>query len=392
VADGGPPGILASAAHARRFAIPGTAIVVASDDAPALRWLEEFLGPSFEVTAAREGDVSVGLVVNADRHARLDHARKAQGRGGASEAFFRLDQGVVRLLIFGDGAGGQVAYDPKFACFYALGAAAIEVIGHPGALGYRSGTMRMVREIATVRALAAGAQLLHAGGVVIGGGALALAGPKGGGKSTLLCHLAGTPGAALLANDRLLVYDGAPPIVRGMPTAVGLRPDTLAMFPRLVADLPAVPRPGVLTLEEQARHGSAERLDRARPIRISPAQLARGLGVPRVAVAPLRCVLFPARDDAAGRSPDGDDADVRRLSVAEARNALARARFGAGTDAEPTLFERRFGGTCPDPAPLEEALAARVPCFRVRARAATFTGGAVRAMVRRLGERPEPPS
>ncbi|HEY2385691.1 MAG TPA: hypothetical protein VGK30_01915, partial [Candidatus Binatia bacterium] len=223
--------------------------------------LEEFLAPSFAVTTARAGDVAVTLAADGDRHERLVRACDARG-DDAFETLFRLDQGVVRLPVFHDDAQRPVAYDAKFACFYSL-AAGIEVIGHPRLPTWRTGAMRVVREIATVRALAAGARLLHAGGLVIGGGALAIAGPKGAGKSTLLCHLAAAAGAALLANDRLLVSDGAPPeppMIRGVPTAVGLRPDTLAMFPHVAADLP----------------------DRTRPIRLSPAQLARGLGVGRV--------------------------------------------------------------------------------------------------------------
>jgi hypothetical protein len=102
-------------------------------------------------------------------------------------------------------------------------------------------------------------------------------------------------------------------------------------------------------------------------------------------------VLLPLRDDAAGRSADGDEADVRRLSVAEARAALAGARFGVGTDASPTFFERRFGGLPPDPAPFEAALAERVPCHRVRARPAMLAGDALQALVGALGDAPTRP-
>ncbi len=339
-----------------------------SNDTPALRWLAEFLSPPFAVVAARRSGILVRLAVDAERHEAL--ARAARERHG-EDAFFRLDQGLVSLPVF-TGAGGEaVAYDAKYDCFYTLGAARIDVVGHPRARDYRSGTMRVVREIATVRALASGARLLHAGGVVLGGAAVVIAGPKAAGKSTLLCQLAATPGAALLANDRVLVHAAPTPTACGVPTVVGLRPETLAMFPRIAADLPAVRRPAALTLEESVREAGTAALDRARSIRISPAQLADGLGVPRAGGAPLRALLFPGRDGASARRADAEGAEVHRLSHGEARAALADARFGTDTSPARTVFERRFGGPGAadrgdDRDAFESALARGVPCYRVR--------------------------
>ena len=354
----------------RTFTLAGSAITVLSNDVPALDWLAEFLSPPFGVIDSREGRILVRLTVDGVRHEEMARAYAARG-SHREEVFFRLDQGLVTLPVFRDPAHEGVAFDAKYDCFYVLAADGVDVIGHPRARDYRSGTMRIVREIATARALASGAHLLHAAGLVLAGAAVLIAGPKGAGKSTLLCQLAATPGAALLANDRVLVHVAASLTACGMPTVVGLRPQTLAMFPRIAADLPAVRRPSALTLAESVRGAGAPALGRTQPVRISPAQLAFGLGVPRAGVAPLRALLFPVRDGATAPCSDVDGPPVRRLSVREARTALAAARFGTDASAARTIFERRFGGPggglAGDLDAFEDALARRVPCHRVRA-------------------------
>jgi hypothetical protein len=363
------------------------AIAVVSADATAIAWLEEFLAPPFAIDSRRAPDVVLRLEVDAERHTALTRERDAQVAYG-DEPFFRLDQGVVVMPTFRV-AGATFAYDAKYECFYALDATTVEVVGHPRSPVYRAGVMRVVREIASVVALRGGAHLLHAGGIARDGEGILIAGRKEAGKSTLLCYLAPAAGAQLLANDRMLVWrDDGGLEVCGIPTVVGFRPQTLALFPELVRDLPAVPRPSALTVAE-LRAAAAEypAIDARARIRLSPSQLESRLGVARAARVPLRAMLFPQRGDAAAA------VTIARLPADVARACLEDARFGAHSSPQTTVFERVWG-TAPADAlgaasaagaegrhALYEAIASSVPCYRVGMTLDAYRTGAARARV-----------
>lgn len=77
--------------------------------------------------------------------------------------------------------------------------------------------------------------LCHASALCGPGGALAVAGLSGGGKSTLMLHLMEGEGWRFLANDRLLVrreVDGSV-AARGIPKLPRINPGTLVSIPRL---------------------------------------------------------------------------------------------------------------------------------------------------------------
>ena len=286
-------------------------------------------------------------------------------------ACFALDREVVHHPGW-TALGRTMLADGRLGALYGLGDRQVDVIAEPGSPTFRAAVMRVVREIAAASALASGERLqLHAAALEHAGRALLIAGPKGAGKTTLLGYLAGEAGARILANDRTfaaLVAGGFE--VRGVPTMVSVRPQTLGFLPRLARGVPDVERPGHLTLEESdAALAERGELRKPRRIRLSPAQLARQLGAPLAASAALAAIAFPEA------AADPDALALERLSPAESARRLPGALFGVDSGkAGSTAFEHLVGASRPAGADRRglEALAARVPCFSLRIGSARY--------------------
>jgi hypothetical protein len=357
----------------------GTRIAVTSDEAAVLRWLDEFLVPSFEAWEGPEADFTVRVRTAASAYAELAPTRPPDPL--PLLPCFALDREVVQHPSW-TASGRTLLADGKLGALYSLGERRVDVVAAPAASAFRAAVMRVVREIAATCALASAERLqLHTAALERAGRALLVAGPKGAGKTTVLGYLGAEPGVRILANDRAFVAAAAEGFeVRGVPTMVSIRPATLGFLPRLARGVPDVERPGHLTLAE-ADAALAERgeLGEPRRIRLSPAQLARQLGAPLAASAALAAVAFP---DAAA---DPGALAVERLGPAEAARRLPGALFGVESGkAEPTAFERLCGASRPAGADrcAVEALAARVPCFSLRIGSARYADpGAARSIL-----------
>jgi hypothetical protein len=347
----------------RGYAFLETAVAVSSDAAPVVRWLEEFLVPAFAPWTGSAPDFVVRIRTDPIAHRAVAGARPA---GTLVELpCFALDGEVVRLPAWTIGERTVLA-DAKRGAHYVLAGTGVEVLAEPEAPAFRAGVMRVVREIVTARALADARRLqLHAAALEVGTRDVVIAGPKGCGKTTLLAYVALSTGARIVTNDRLFVSEDAHGFTaRGMPTIVSLRPETLALLPRLVRGVPAGGRIAHLTLAEAAEaltaRGNALAGER---LKLSPAQLARQAGVELAAGGRVAAVVFPVVD----RDPDGFA--VERLSATEGAARLRDARFGLRSGkGEPTAFERLTDAHRPadaDGAAIER-LAGRVSCFAVR--------------------------
>lgn len=345
----------------RGYAFLGTSIGVTSDSPSTVAWLDEFLIPSFDRWAGAAPDFTVRITSDPAVYQAVAAGRPP---GRLHEApCFALDQEIVRHPSW-IASERTVLADGRFGAFYVLGGAAVDVVVHPGSDRFRVGAMRVIRELATARALASADRLqLHAAGLEVDGRGLLLAGPKGAGKTTLLGHLASETGANVLTNDRALVRaarrDGF--AVHGVPTIVNVRPPTLASLPRLARGVPAVERPAHLTLAEAdaalARAGST---DGTVALKLSPPQLARQLGVSLAACAELAAIAFPEPH------ADPDGLTVERLAERDAGRRLRATRYGARSDTdEDTAFERlvRVRRSQDVDDVLIATVAAQVPCF-----------------------------
>ena len=192
-----------------------------------------------------------------------------------------------------------------------------------------------------------------------------IAGAKGSGKTTVLAYLASRAGCDIVTNDRaLLRFDGATIELYGMPTIVSVRRGSIELL--ALSSLRALLRtasPAHRTfaeLDAQIRDGDREPTE---PLRLSPAQLARALGVSLSPGAVLSAIAFPER------ATDDRALVTARLSPHEAAVRLRKARFGlaAGSKSTPTAFDELVGrrtGESEEAARLGE-LATRVPCFRL---------------------------
>ncbi len=355
----------------RGYAFLGTSIGVASDLPSIASWLDEFLLPAFAPWVGDEPDFVVRIVSERRAHDMLA-ATRPPGPLERTPTFL-FDQEVVSLPSWTT-ARGIVIADARRGAFYVLHGTQAEVVVRPDSTRLRVGPMRVVREIATVRALSKVDCLqIHAAALEANGRGILLAGAKGAGKTTALGYLASARGARILANDRVFVRTTKNGVaIHGVPTIVSVRAGTSALLPRLAHGVAAIERPAHLSLaEHDAALAHAGEARGSSALKLSPPQLARQLGVALAASAPLAAIAFPAtRLDRRGFT-------VEHLDAREAKNRLHAARFGADSGAGAlgaTEFERFTRARRPAnaDAPLIAAVSNGIPCFVLRIGAGCF--------------------
>jgi len=96
----------------------------------------------------------------------------------------------------------------------------------------------LTREIFAYLAVKRGAIILHASGVVVDGQAIAIVGPKGAGKSTILLKLIDRLNLSFLSGDKLFLFPNDHQLhVRGWPDYPHLGLGTIRQFPQLIRRL-----------------------------------------------------------------------------------------------------------------------------------------------------------
>jgi hypothetical protein len=320
---------------AATFALTDGRVAVRCEDDGVLAWLTELLLPGLTSVAADPADPMVAVHT---------HTRARAGGETCVDLgrlpCFALDREVVHHPAARVGDVVEV-WDTKLGARYVLGGGVVDVYPDGSDAFVRVAALRVVRELATAQALAAGTRVqLHAAGFEDGGRIALLAGPKGAGKTTLLMHLASSTGVAMVANDRVLLSPGSGGAwdARPVPTIVSVRPGTMEHLPHLFSAVPAVERPGHLTLAEA--EWAVRRLGTVtvpRRLKLSPAQLARAIGVPLSGGGRVAKIALLAFDDGA------PDVAVRPLSPEEAAARVIGIRYGAVTTGARTVFERLLG-------------------------------------------------
>ncbi len=327
----------------------GAPITIRSELPGVLAWLEEILAPGFSVQEEEGTALRVEIAAEIVRDGGWPPA--------TSLPCFALDNEVLRLP--GRAVGSSfVLEDEHWGTRYEVAPGSVRISPSRPDARVRLSALRVVREMATVDALAVGGRIqLHAACLAWEGRCLVLAGPKRAGKTTLLARLAASTGAAIVTNDRLILRDTPHGWqVTGVPTIVSVRPGTMRRLPDLFRTVPAMPRPVDLTLQEAisaaARVGVVTEPSQ---LSLSPAQLAHEVGSRLSQGGPLACLAVIGVDAGVG------DFHLRRLSRAEATETIEEVRYGASTrEDESTVFERTFSGGDREAsrAPLEHDLSA----------------------------------
>lgn len=327
----------------------GVTTAVFSEDDAMLGWLAESLSPSYGVVAHGNDLPDHAEVVVEIREEPAPELPRA-----AAEAMpcFAHESELVSLA--GWRIGERILLDdPTYELRISAGPNGV-VLWRAGQQWRRGIVQRVIHAVTLARLLGDGRYLqLHASGLEAQGQTVAFAGPKGSGKTTTLARLASTLSTPVVANDRLILALSAPGLpVRGVPTVVPIRPDTLRLLREPFAGVVASPRYVSMTLAEFARSRGPEGpgADGVAAMLNTP-QFAWQLGAPLSAGAPLGCLAVLSLD------PGVDAFELSELTSSEAVRALRSFSFGAArTPEERTVFDRVFGRDVPPAQPAISAV------------------------------------
>jgi len=220
----------------RTFGWSGVGIRVECHDSAHIRWLEEFLRPSFDAGFTGPVDFTVRVVADDSEFKE----RSAAAPASEELIAFVLDTSLVRLPGRFSSPGRACAFDTKYGVHYVAGCGRrkVRIVAPTSGHDVRAPLMRVVREIAANHSRSQGELFLHAACVANGARGVLIAGPKRAGKSTLLTHLLLGQGVSYVANDRVLASPpDRDPAFRGVPVIVCLREGLFDYFPDLRREL-----------------------------------------------------------------------------------------------------------------------------------------------------------
>jgi hypothetical protein len=290
-------------------------IAVGSTDVADLRWLAAFLDGSFQEVPAAPSDPHVELIVDANAYRRL-FRRGRPGHAPLVEGFAN-DSKPVWLERWSRIGSASVFHSDRHRIFYVVApdGAHVTILALERTPKCRTTLMRVVREFAMDRVVSTGGILVHGAAIGVPGGVVVMCGPKRSGKTTLLMAMLESAVARYIANDRCVLRREETTVsVRGLPTLVSIRRDTLERFPAARARLGRV-RPDL---------GESELAQRP-SFSVSPPVFCELMGgCPRESGGPLRALLFP-------RITGNPTAlSVRRLDPPEALERFRAGLFRAG--------------------------------------------------------------
>lgn len=351
-------------AHSRTFTYRELAIRVDCRDAPHLIWLEEFLTPSFGVTAAPTADCTVTLEL--DDGAYDEALRWGPHLSQSPVACFIFDRQTIRLPVWAAPPATRAVFDDALEVFYftAAGGREVRILSSARNWHARLALLRAVRELAMRAAWTDHSLVLHAAAVALDGGdGLLIAGPKNTGKTSLMLYCLKAAGARFVSNDRVVVdVDTSHPVAHGLPTVVSIRPQTVTLFKQLHESLLHHPYDDRSTLREvalgrQPTYGPHN----GHPASLTPAQLCAFLNVEMVGQTLPRALLFPRV------SSTRDGIHVEPLAKDAAAVRLADALFATGSpERTSTFFRWPAAPSVPAAATIERLwlrLVERIPAF-----------------------------
>jgi len=348
-----PPAVMS----AFTLACGAVSITLRTLDTASADWLREFLHPWFVPSAGSPGlEVMLDLAPTSEALAGSCDPKDSRPRG-----CFVFDQGVLSLPSWST-PQGICLHDAERRCWLTLSASRIRLRADRRTRRWRMTLLWTFCEFAA-NALRNTCLDLHAAAVASQAGAVAICGPKGSAKTTLILHLLRSGRCRLIANDRVFVDAGRKDFAcRGLPTAVKIRPETLATCPALPRNLSAVQRPYLYSLKELRSVPPWDAQDApADFFALSPAQFTGALGACAVPVASLCALLFPQLDSTCPGWA------LEKLAPDSVRSELWRNPYGQPFAERPSTIFEELGGRAPASSPdWAAAVAASIPGYRLR--------------------------
>ncbi len=342
----------------------------------ALGWLVEFLCPPFVAGADAAGAATVTL--RADRQLYEQMLAQRPMPDAPELDSFANDGHMIRLPAWTAAPCTVAAVQESFRVVYLVDQStrSVAILSMENNRHARTALMRVVRELAMNYARCEGGLLLHAAALTLGDRGVLIAGEKGAGKTSLLLYLLRETGAVYVSNDRVLLPTPTARGVRGMPTIVTVRRETVALLPDLQSTVRTWSSDYRRTLDEARADRQPARPNLHDSYHFSPAQLCELVGAQRRAECVPRALLFPRVVSGlhAGR--------LRDLPADEAATRLRRAWLSVDLSKKTSdLFS--FSHHMPPPEEhLEEmsrTFAARVPCFECQLGPRSYEDGTLAA-------------
>jgi len=304
-----------------RLSFGGLAIDVTGDARPALDWLGFFLEPWFCDEQPTRAQRTTELAIDRIRLHEMQAAIAADNP--RLVGCFLLDSRVVGLPAITRPDGQTWIDDRDLDVVYEVHHRGVRIVAAADGPGPRVAVMRVVRELASLNAARSGSCLLHAAVTAFDNGGLAICGPKRAGKTTLLISLLTSAGARFVANDRAVATPHADGVeLKGIPTIVAIRGDTIERFPGLSPRLRDLPDRHWLTPSEARSHAGRPWRTPGTPIDLAPRAFCDALGVAAQGSTDLRAVVLPRIDTAATR------ASALRLSRSDVSSRLGSVLVG----------------------------------------------------------------
>ena len=315
------------AAHLRYHRIT---LCIEGNDQPTLQWLSEFLVPSFKtILPSPDYDVRIRFVSNQDA------LRQLKRRGPYTDPFpietFALDTTIEQASVWRSTPTELFVRDHVNYVFYLVDQRRkdICILAASPHVDARMTLMRVVRESTSSLGRAEGGHTLHAAAFSINGRAIALAGAKKAGKTTLLLHALMQASAAYVANDRLFVFKEREGgfTARGMPTIVSIRKPSLTHLKGLESKVANRTFDQTKSLRELRAKDRLLHVNET-SLTMSPAQLCDTLDLECVDQAKLGALVFPEITGERGTI------ELKRLPPQQSRLRLTSLFFRAESDTQ----------------------------------------------------------
>jgi hypothetical protein len=298
-------------------------IEITSEDPSLFPWLDQMLTPWFSRVSAQVPSFRISVDIRPEEF--QSYLPKLDGNLQTME-FAGMDGHYRLTTIIEQSEKSVILYDSRFESFYFFdyASAVVRVLrSEANPLG-RMPIYFLLREYVTSICLLSGLVPFHTSAAFIHGfGALAFAGPKNSGKTSILCSLLLEQSCAYITNDRaFLDYSEGKVTLIGVPTIVNIRRPTAYSFPEVLEKVEAYNIHSHRLTTEELEELNSLALDSGIKLRFSTAQFC-GLfnHAEKRAGCAIEALVFPAINEEQSQT----QSSLQLLGHEETRKHLAGA-------------------------------------------------------------------